>query len=108
MSKKENLTASVASMTSKQTETKKTKIKEEGVTLNAEDLRYLKMLNMKTTEIKSMIGDLEITKARLLGDFNQAIGAESDFVNQLYSKYGIDEQMDFSIDRETGLIKYVK
>jgi len=78
--------------------------KQTGTALTPEDLRYLKTLNLKTTEIKGFIGDMEITKAKLLGDYNQAANAEVDFINQLYAKYAIDDSKDFSIDRETGVI----
>lgn len=114
MTKKNNqdtTLTSVASLASKVAEKKEqiasAKKETNLISLTPEDLNYLKILNMKTSEIKGMIGDLEITKARLLGDYNTAINTEKDFVNQLYSKYDIQEDKDFSINRETGEITYV-
>jgi len=73
--------------------------------LTQEDLGYLKQLNDKTKEIKTLIGELEIQKFRLIGEFNTAVTRESEFINQMYAKYNIDPAKDFSIDPVTGEIK---
>lgn len=73
--------------------------------LTQEDLKYLKQLNEKTKEIKGLIGELEISKIRLVGDFNTAVTRESEFINQMYAKYNIQPDKDFNINPETGEIK---
>ena len=70
--------------------------------ISKEDLAYLKKLHAATEGVKNMIGDVEIAKQRLLGEYNAAVGEESDFVNQLYAKYGIAAGASFTIDEATG------
>lgn len=101
---KENAAMSGVMTKKKNTETK-TEETQQLKKLTSEDLIYLKTLNDKTREIKALIGELEVSKMRLLGDFNVAVGRESDFVSQMYIKYDIPEDKDFSINPDTGEIK---
>jgi hypothetical protein len=72
--------------------------------LTMEDLNYFKKLTDNTKEIKSFIGELEVSKMRLINDYNAAAAKELDFINQMYAKYNINPEKDFNINPVTGQI----
>jgi len=76
--------------------------------LTTEDLNYLKQLNLKSKEIKTLIGELEVNKARLLKDFETSSQTETAFIQQLYAKYDIPLTVSFTIKSDTGEIVFEK